>query len=165
MPRRPFRPIAESLEFPAPVSEWAAFWAGIRQLVARVWRRKERGEATVRQLVLAARIDEETWEKSITLHEPVGDPERLEAMLARRLAGVELPGAVSAVTLKVTLLGGPYVGQEPLFPGGGQRLARLKDALAAVKARYGTTGLFRIVEVEPWSRIPERRYALIDFDP
>lgn len=165
VPRRPFRPIAESLEFPAPVSEWAAFWAGIRQLVARVWRRKERGEATVRQLVLAARIDEETWEKSITLHEPVGDSERLEAMLARRLAGVELPGAVSAVTLKVTLLGGPYVGQEPLFPGGGQRLARLKDALAAVKARYGTTGLFRIAEVEPWSRIPERRYALIDFDP
>src|SRR5690606_8420796 len=98
--------------------------------------------------VLAARIDEETWEKSITLHEPVGDSERLEAMLARRLAGVELPGAVSAVTLKVTLLGGPYVGQEPLFPGG-QRLARLKDALAAVKARYGTTVLFRIAEVEP----------------
>ena len=165
VPRRPFRPIAESLEFPAPVSDWAAFWAGIRQLITRLWQSKERGEATVRQLALAARIDEATWEKSITLHEPVGDPERLQAMLARRLEGVELPGAVSAVTLKVTLLGGPYVGQEMLFPGGGQRLARLRDALASVKARYGTTGLYRIAEVEPWSRIPERRYALIDFDP
>lgn len=165
VPRRPFRPIAESLEFPAPVSDWAAFWAGLRILVTRVWQRKERGGATVRQLVIAARIDEETWEKSITLHEPVGDPERLQAMLARRLERAELPGAVHAVTLKVTLLGGPYVGQERLFPGGGQRLERLKEALTPVKARYGTTGLYRIAEVEPWSRIPERRYALIDFDP
>lgn len=165
IPRRPFRPIAESLAFPAPVSEWAAFWAGVRQLVTRVWQRKERGGATVRQLVLSARIDEETWEKSITLHEPVGDPERLEAMLRRRLEGTVLPGAVSAVTLKLTLLGGAYVGQETLFTGSGQRLQRLRDALASVKARYGTTGLYRIAEVEPWSRIPERRFALISFEP
>ena len=165
VPRRPFRPISESLSFPAPVSDWAAFWTGVRQLVTRVWQRKERGEATVRQLVLSARIDEEAWEKSITLHEPVGDPERLQAMLRRRLEGTQLPGAVSAVTLKLTLLGGAYVGQEMLFPGSGQRLRRLQEALAAVKARYGTTGLYRIAEVEPWSRIPERRYALISFEP
>ena len=126
---------------------------------------RSEGEATVRQLVLSARIDEEVWEKSITFHEPVGDPERLQAMLRRRLEGTELPGAVSAVTLKLTLLGGAYVGQEALFPGSGQRLRRLKEALAAVKARYGTTGLYRIAEVEPWSRIPERRYALISFEP
>ena len=86
-------------------------------------------------------------------------------MLRRRLEGTELPGAVSAITLKLTLLGGAYVGQEALFPGSGQRLRRLKEALNAVKARYGTTGLYRIAEVEPWSRIPERRYALISFEP
>lgn len=165
VPRRPFRPIAESLSFPAPVNDWTAFWVGIRQLITRVWQRRERGEKTVRQLVLSARIDEEVWEKSITFHEPVGDPEKLQAMLRRRLEGTELPGAVSAITLKLTLLGGAYVGQEALFPGSGQRLRRLKEALNAVKARYGTTGLYRIAEVEPWSRIPERRYALISFEP
>jgi len=25
--------------------------------------------------------------------------------------------------------------------------------------------LSRVVEVDPWSRLPERRYALIDFEP
>ena len=73
-------------------------------------------------------------------------------------------GGGSAVTLKVTLLGGPYVGQEPLFPGGGQRLAaqrRLGRGQGPVR-HYRP---FRIAEVEPWSRIPERRYALIDFEP
>ena len=28
----------------------------------------------------------------------------------------------------------------------------------------GESQVTRIVEVEPWSRIPERRYALIDYD-
>jgi len=25
--------------------------------------------------------------------------------------------------------------------------------------------LYRVVEVQPWSRLPERRYALIAFEP
>jgi hypothetical protein len=25
--------------------------------------------------------------------------------------------------------------------------------------------LYHVIEVQPWSRLPERRYALIDFEP
>jgi hypothetical protein len=25
--------------------------------------------------------------------------------------------------------------------------------------------LYHIIEVQPWSRLPERRYALIDYEP
>jgi len=34
-----------------------------------------------------------------------------------------------------------------------------------LKARYGRSPVAQVVEVEPWSRIPERRHALIDYDP
>ena len=34
-----------------------------------------------------------------------------------------------------------------------------------LKVRYGQSPLQRVVEVEPWSRIPERRHALMDYDP
>lgn len=165
VPRRPFRPIEETLLFPAPVGEWGPFWAGIQQLLARLWQRKERGGATVRQLEFIFRFAEERWEKRITLSEPVGRLDRLEAMLKRRLEGLALPGAVDALTIKFTLLGGPYVAQESLFAERAQRMEKIKEALARIKARHGTTGLYRIAEVEPWSRIPERRYALISFDP
>lgn len=163
--RKPFRPIAESLSFPSPINDWAAFWAGVRELLTRLWRRKERREATVRQLQLVARMEEQMWERTLTLHEPVGDRERLEDILSRRLQGTVLPGAVSSLTVKLTLLGGAYVGQESLFVSSAQRWKRIKEAVASIKARSGSTGLYRIAEVEPWSRIPERRYALISFDP
>lgn len=163
--RRLFRPILESLVFPAPLGEWSAFWAGVRQLLRRAFEREERKGLTVRQLEILTRIDEETWQLGIAFHEPVGDLERLEGMLRRRLEGVKLPGAPSELHLKLTLLGGAYVGQESLFAGNGERWKKIREALAAVKARSGSTGLYRILEVEPWSRIPERRFALIRFEP
>ncbi len=165
IPRRPFRPIVETLNLPAATLEWAPLWAGMQQLLARLWRRKERRDATVRQLELVARTAETRWEKCITFHEPVGELQRLEGMLKRRLRESALPGAVEALTGKLTLLGGAYVGQESLFAERSERITKIKAALARIKARYGTTGLYRIAEVEPWSRIPERRYALISFDP
>ena len=164
--RRPFRPIAASLDFPAPVVDWGSFWVGLGRLVREVWQRKERGQRTVRQVELSARTGEDgVWERSVTFHEPIGDCERLEAVLRRRLEGAAFPGAVVSLTLKVTALGGPFVAQETLFAAGGQRLQRIKEAVAKIKAKTGTTGLYRIAEVEPWSRIPERRYALINFEP
>lgn len=165
VPRRPFRPIVETLTFPAAIVEWAPLWAGIQQLLTRLWRRKERGGATIRQLELVARTAEERWEKCITFSEPVGDIQRLEAMLKRRLGESSLPGAIEALTAKLTLLGGAYVGQVSLFAERAERIGKIKEAFERIKARYGTTGLYRIAEVEPWSRIPERRYALISFDP
>lgn len=163
-PRRRFRPIVETLLFPAPVIEWPAFWVGVRQLLARLWKRRERQDKSVRQLRLVTEIEEERWERVVTLHEPVGDLERLEALLRRRLEGTQLPGAVASLTMALTSLGPTYAGQESLFPGSGLRLKKIREALAGIKAREGHTGLYRIAEVEKWSRIPERRYALISFD-
>lgn len=166
VPRRPFRPISASLVLPAPVTHWEAFWVSLRQLLAQVWRREERARRTVRQLQLQARIEgEQTWERTITLPEPIGDLERLSAILRRRLEGSALPGAIEALTLKLTVLGGPYAGQGALFTGGSERWQRIGAAAARLRIRYGTAVLHRIVEVEPWSRIPERRYALISFEP
>ena len=31
--------------------------------------------------------------------------------------------------------------------------------------RLGDSPLYRVVELDPWSRIPERRHALLRFEP
>lgn len=162
--RRTFRPIAESLSYHSPITEWAVFWVALRQLLVRVWRRVER-KGAVQQVELLARIEGQTWSKRFTFHEPVGERERLESILHHRLQGQTLPGAIIELTFQITALAGRYMRQGDLFDERSDLSGRLRRALAPLKARHGSTQLYRIVEVEPWSRIPERRYALISFDP
>jgi DNA polymerase-4/protein ImuB len=67
--------------------------------------------------------------------------------------GVELRGLV------------PAVGQQLSLPNARAMLrSRLEESLRQLKARYGYCPVGRVVEMEPWSRVPERRLALIDFD-
>jgi hypothetical protein len=40
----------------------------------------------------------------------------------------------------------------------------LREAVKELKLRLGHSPLYRVVEVDPWSRIPERRHALLNFD-
>ena len=41
----------------------------------------------------------------------------------------------------------------------------LRNAVRELKLRLGHSPLYRVVEVDPLSRIPERRHALLSFDP
>jgi hypothetical protein len=41
----------------------------------------------------------------------------------------------------------------------------LHTAAHEIRTRFKRSLLHHVVEVQPWSRIPERRYALIDFEP
>ena len=43
--------------------------------------------------------------------------------------------------------------------------AALRSAVRELKLRLGHSPLYRVVEVDPMSRIPERRHALLSFDP
>jgi DNA polymerase-4/protein ImuB len=46
------------------------------------------------------------------------------------------------------------------------RMSRaLKEAVQELTLKLGHSPLYRVVEVEPWSRIPERRHALLALDP
>jgi hypothetical protein len=41
----------------------------------------------------------------------------------------------------------------------------LREAIKELKLKLGFSPLYRVVEMDPWSRIPERRYALLSFEP
>jgi hypothetical protein len=56
------------------------------------------------------------------------------------------------------LSGGHELGQGEVPPS-------LRDAVKELKLRLGHSPLYRVVEIDPWSRIPERRHALLNFDP
>jgi len=76
-----------------------------------------------------------------------------------------LPGPVEALTLELSGLIDATSRQE-LLPGfHSRRPWQLAEASRQLKQRFGTSGLYRVAEVEPWSRLPERRQALIAYEP
>jgi DNA polymerase-4 len=63
------------------------------------------------------------------------------------------------VGLKITGLGYRSGRQRSLFAEIRAR-DHLMDDIKQLEMRLGSPQVFKIKEVEPWSRIPERRYAL-----
>ncbi len=69
------------------------------------------------------------------------------------------PGPVERVGIKITGLGYRSGRQKSLFSEVRAR-DHLLDDIKQLEFRLGRPQVFKIKEVEPWSRIPERRYAL-----
>ena len=83
-------------------------------------------------------------------------------MLAPKLA--ELPAPIEQLSLEAVSLG-PAVGEQLSFrrPDERERRRRLREALRQTRATVGAEALLRVLEVDPASRIPERRAVLTPF--
>jgi protein ImuB len=117
----------------------------------------------VRALRLGARLaGGGGWRREVALRRPSASPELLRVALAPRL--VELPGPASSLVLEVTALG-PPTGEQLELPRreAERRRARLGEAVRQVRAAAGTDALLRVLEVDPESRVPERRAFLAPF--
>jgi protein ImuB len=99
----------------------------------------------------------------VTLREPTADPVRLRAALGPKLA--ELPAPVMKLRLEVVALAEGTGEQLELVRAEGEVLqGRLKEGLRQVRAAVGAGGVSTVVEVAPWSRIPEARALLVPRD-
>jgi DNA polymerase-4/protein ImuB len=103
--------------------------------------------------------DSEHWERNIQFKEPVMSAQNTLSRIRRVMEDSLQPGPVEDIGFKVNRLGYPRGHQKSLF-----REVRGKDNLLEdihqLELRLGNPQVFKIKEVEPWSRIPERRYAL-----
>jgi hypothetical protein len=99
----------------------------------------------------------------VTLREPTADPVRLRAALAPKLA--ELPAPALKLRLEIAELADQTGEQLELVAAEGDVLkGRLREGLRQVKAAVGAGGVSTVVEVAPWSRIPEARALLVPRD-
>ncbi|MFC1952836.1 hypothetical protein ACFLWR_01730 [Chloroflexota bacterium] len=103
--------------------------------------------------------DSEHWERKIQFKEPAMDLHTAAVRIRRVLDGFPQPGPVEEVGIRITRLGYPQGRQKSLFREIRGRDNLLED-IHQLDLRQGNPQVFRIKEVEPWSRIPERRYAL-----
>ena len=157
--------VSEHLELPAPATTSDVLMIAITQLVKRAFRSPDLRHRQAREITIHAGLEHDrSWQRSLVFKEPYG-PERLIKAITLRLQHLELPGPVERLTIDINGIVQTTAHQAMLPALRPRQMAPLSNAVAMLKQRYGLSPLFRIVEVEPWSRIPERRHALVSFDP
>ena len=164
VPRRAAEPLVETLEFPEAVGQELTLRRGLGVLVDRLLERPERAGRPPRKLALWARlVGGASWRRTVTLREPTADPARLRAALGPKLA--ELPAPALKLRLEVVELAESTGEQLELVRAEGEVLkGRLREGLRQVRAAVGAGGVSMVVEVAPWSRIPEARALLVPRD-
>jgi DNA polymerase-4/protein ImuB len=164
-------PIAAALTFFTPVGERELLAHALDQLIARALKHPRRIGWRVHAVRLRADLDgSSSWLAAILLKDPTADAGRIAAPLKTRLEQSPPTGAVERLVLEFTAFA-PGTSELQLFARDAQAAARagqqraLQSAAREIRMRVKRSPLYHIIEVQPWSRLPERRYALIDYEP
>ncbi len=164
-------PIAAALSFFSPVGERELLVHALDQLIARALKHPRRIGWRVYALRVRAEIEGGgSWLTAHLFKDPTADAGRIAAPLRMRLEQSPPTGAVERLVLEFTGFA-PGTTELQLFARDAQAAARagqqraLRSAAREIRMRVKRTVLYHIIEVQPWSRLPERRYALIDYEP
>ena len=166
-------PIVAALTFFTPVGERELIARALDQLIGRALKHPRRIGWRVQGARLRADLDGAgggSWLATVLLKEPTADATRIAAPFRTRLEHSPPIGAVERLVLEFTAFT-PGTTELQLFARDAQAAARagqqraLQSAAREIRMRVQRSCLYHIIEVQPWSRLPERRYALIDYEP
>ena len=162
--RRPPAEVYEVLEFPEAVGNELTLRRALATLVERAINRPERADRFVRKIALSARlVGGGSWRRTLTFRDPADDADRVRIALGPKLN--DLPAPVTALRLELAELTESTGQQLQLVrPEGAELQKRLKEGLRQVKASTGGGAVASVVEVAPWSRIPEARALFVPRD-
>jgi DNA polymerase-4 len=152
--------IEESSTLSSVTVSLTSILAAIESLFARTFARDILKGRGIRSLMLWTRgWSGEHWERSLHFKEPAMDTRSIICRVRLILESYPQPGPVEQLGIRITGLGYSDGRQKSLFSE-----VRAKDHLMEdirqLNLRLGDHQIFKVKEVEPWSRIPERRYAL-----
>ena len=172
-------PVRVSLDFPMPVTQADILHSGLDRLLERALSRPAMRGRSVLGIRLGGHLEGgRSWSVDVVLREPTAGREAIAFPLRSRMVLSPPPRALETLTLEIFQFGPPTT-QVDLFDrseesgrsAAGLELAEgavpkaLRKAMKELKLKLGCSPLYRVVEIDPWSRIPERRHALMEFDP
>jgi len=171
---RPLRPrpvarerVVEQMQAEPPLVSREAILHGLEQMLGRALRHPRARHRFVRSLRLRAETERGgLWEREQILREPLGDRGRLWMTIRTLVEYAEFPGPFSVISLELGGLTDESGRQRSLFDTDRVRRAeQLDEMVRHLKVRFGESPITRVVEIEPWHRLPERRYGLLEYDP
>lgn len=174
-PRVPAEPVAELIAFPEPVANQQTLESAAQLLAERLASHPRcvlhAPRAVIASGVLAAGG---SWQARRVLRTPTVDARRIA--LAIRPAFAELPGPIERLELALDGFEPRAADQRSLLGGrGGSSAAgafdddqlggiddeRVQRGMRHVQEALGEESLLQVLEVEPWSRVPERHAVLV----
>jgi nucleotidyltransferase/DNA polymerase involved in DNA repair len=164
-------PIVAALTFFTPVGERDLLAHALDKLVDRALGDPRRSGWRVQVVRVSAELEHgASWLVEATLKDPSATRERIVAPLKTQLERSPPAGAVERLVVEFTAFV-PGTAELQLFARDATALARagrrhaLQSAAREIALRIRRPMLYHVIEVQPWSRLPERRYALIDYEP
>lgn len=166
IPRQTQDEVAESLPFPDPVSVLSTILIGLEVLVGRAIRSPILKQRMARLVTVTGEASGAVpLLRRLSFKEPTLDRHRILARIKDDLERVELVRPIERITLTLSELTGETGRQESIFSEVRAR-QNLSEAIKQLSVSLGKPApIFQVREVEPWSRIPERRHALVQFVP
>jgi protein ImuB len=163
-PLRP-RPVAEAivveLELPEAVTG-QQLERSLELLISRLLAHGGRRGRTLRTLRLSARLAAGGgWRRQVALRRASADRSRLADALLPHLA--LLPAPAATLRLEAVALGPESGEQLSLSSPEERRRKRITEAVRQTRSAAGADSLMRVLEVDPESRVPERREVLMPF--
>ncbi len=166
VPQREEARVTEEMELPAPTVAVEPLLLGTRWLLDRALRRPEVRGHSLRRLDWRLGLEDGGQiSRRFVFREPTADLARTLLVVKSRIEQVQLPAAAIALGVTFSGLCSEYGHQVPMWQTGPRRLRELLEALEQLATREGEPQVYRIVEVEPWSRMPERQLALAAYAP
>jgi nucleotidyltransferase/DNA polymerase involved in DNA repair len=161
-PRKPRESLESAVNLEASVAGIEAIIAIARQLLSRLKPSLE-GRAA-RELTLQAELASgRSWQHHLVFREPVSEDARLAFLLRSALTNSPPPQAVRSLSLRLGSLT-QETGKQLSLGQRSRQQRQLEEAIRQLKTRYGYSPVYRCVDVEPWSIIPEDRQILVESD-
>ena len=165
-PRVCERTVVRRLELPAPAVALDAIMTGIEKLVRACYGTLAGGH-WVRKAIVRGTLDGGgSWELPVSFREALASPDA--AWFAIKTAVLRHPPERPVAELEVELIGlsGESGKQATMFEGKGRLWRQVEEAVRQLEtqdaAQKETPVVGKVIPLEPWSRIPERRAALAD---
>lgn len=158
--------VIERIELPAAAVVSTPLVLATEILIQRAMRRQEVGGRSVRRADWIAELENgERMPLRFVFREPTADQARMLFVVRNSIERLTLTSPAITVELSLSGICSEYVRQERLWDSGPRGAAALGEAIDQLTVREGSPQIYRIVEVEPWSRIPERQRALAAYSP
>jgi protein ImuB len=160
-PRHMHEALAVELELPEAASGQQLERA-LELLIGRLLAHRGRRGRALRALRLSARLAAGGgWRRQVALRRAGTERDRITAVLLPQLA--LLPAPATTLRLEAVELGAAGGEQLALSAPEEQRRRRIAEAVRQARAAGGSEAVLRVLEVDPESRVPERRDVLMPF--
>lgn len=163
VPRKPTEPIAAEMEMSETAASGEQLAAALDRLIAALLVHPLRKGRRLRSLALCANYFSGAGiRRRVALRTPTANAERLGIVLRPYLDSLTEP--TRKLALEVDELASEHIGGEGQLSFSSpneERARKLAEAVRQTRAAAGVESVLRVLEVDPGSRIPERRAVLV----